>query len=311
MSLHISSHSKLPRPRESSFSGPDLKLFVKDVADKHGRKRAITVKTWSTVKDVKDVVNTLLHVPPSNQRLFFGPLMTSGYDLPNLRTLNDVGIYRSGETLFLEMKGNLSSLNSRLSDMTTLTSSGSNDICVALSVLNVTPKHLRKVVQQARRGLALGLKPDLVLDGSGGTYFMHDPKKVRVAVFKPADEEPYADNNPRGYIRQGPQSSSSQSGTVDEGNDYCMSLREGIKPGEACLREVAAYLLDHGSFSDVPMTTLAEARHPAFNHNGSMLKLSQGGAAVGNHRLNQLSSPQQKQVLEKKGILPMLCSCRV
>jgi hypothetical protein len=129
---------------------------------------------------------------------------------------------------------------------------------------------LRTVVQQARRGLALGLKPELVLDGSGGTYFLRDARKVKVAVFKPADEEPYAENNPRGYIKHGNE-----------------SLREGILPGEACLREVAAFLLDHGGFSGVPMTTLAEATHPtAFNNNGKLLKLTEGGAAVGSHSLN-------------------------
>ncbi|EEC48598.1 predicted protein, partial [Phaeodactylum tricornutum CCAP 1055/1] len=87
-----------------------------------------------------------------------------------------------------------------------------------------------------------------------------------VAVFKPGDEEPYAENNPRGYLQQPGQH---------------LSLREGIAPGEACIREVAAYLLDHDGFSGVPMTTLAEARHPAFNINGARLKVSEGGASAG------------------------------
>jgi len=139
-------------------------------------------------------------------------------------------------------------------------------------MLELTPRHLRHLVQQSRRGLALGLKPELVMDGSGGTYILHDARKVNIGVFKPADEEPYAENNPRGYVRQ-------------SGNSSFSALREGIDPGEACLREVAAYLLDHGGFSDVPMTTLVEARHPAFNTNGSRLNVSQGGASLGSHSL--------------------------
>ena len=63
-------------------------------------------------------------------------------------------------------------------------------------------------------------------------------------------------------------------------------MRKGIKPGEACHREVAAYLLDHKGFSSVPMTTLAEARSHAFNVNGSQLNLGQGGASLGNHALS-------------------------
>lgn len=280
---HNSHNSKLKSTVEH-FSGPDLKVFIKDVDDIHGRKRPLTVKTWSTIKDVKDAVQKLLHVPPSAQRLYFGPIMTSGSDLPNHRTLNDAGIYRSGETLYLEIKKTDSLSDGSISTLV----AGANDVCVCKSLLDLTPKPLKRIIQQARRGIALGLKPDLVLDGSGGTYFLHDARKVRVAVFKPSDEEPYADNNPRGYV---PQGRISDYDITLEGPDS-MSMRAGIKPGEACLREVAAYLMDHDSFADVPMTSLAEARHPAFHCNGSMLTINQGGASVGRHSLANLAISQ-------------------
>ena len=64
-----------------------------------------------------------------------------------------------------------------------------------------------------------------------------------------------------------------------------MSLREGVVPGEACMREVAAFLLDHDGFSGVPMTTLVEAHHPAFNNDGSHLNVAQGGASIGSHSI--------------------------
>lgn len=318
--MAASSHSKLPRHRDlTQLSGPDLKLFVKDVDDPHGRKRPLTVKTWATIKDVKDTLNKLLHVPPSAQRLYFGPLMTSGTDLPNHRTLCDAGIYRSGETLFLEIKagnGNIgldsSPRGENSASLSTLKSKGVNDVCISKSILDLTPKNLRRTIQQARRGLALGLKPELVMDGSGGTYFLHDARKVKIAVFKPADEEPYAENNPRGYVPSVSSTSHSSSGNgFSEGGAGDMSMRAGIKPGEACLREVAAYLLDHDSFSDVPMTTLAEARHPAFHSNGAMLNLNQGGASVGSHSLQLGAAPlhinsspsQNKTILKKVGSL--------
>jgi len=66
-----------------------------------------------------------------------------------------------------------------------------------------------------------------------------------VAVFKPIDEEPCAPNNPRGM-------------KASFGSETC---RPGIKSGESTLREVIAYLLDHGSFADVPATTLVELTH--------------------------------------------------
>lgn len=341
--MTVSAHSKLKNKHghKVSLPKPDLKLFVKDVDDPHGRKRPLTVKTWATVKDVKDSLQKLLHIPSSSQRLYVGPLLTPGHALPNHRSLEDAGIYRNGETLYLEIKGMCSAREdfgfdsaraaaanstSITSSITTLKSNTVNDICISKSCLDLTPKPLRRIIQQARRGITLGLKPDLVLDGSGGTYFLHDARKVRVAVFKPADEEPYAENNPRGYVRQGASTSTSDYRTAAPGHgtgtgpgpaydnnysyDYSnmgiasdsMSMRAGIIPGEACLREVAAYILDHDSFSGVPMTTLTEARHPAFHSNGSMLKLSQGGAALGNHSL-QLGSSSTKppETLKKVG----------
>jgi hypothetical protein len=251
------------RKRET-YRGPDIKLFVRDVHDRQDKKRSIIVRSWSTIKDVKDAIQQTLQVPPASQRLFFGPLLTSGRELPNHRTLHDAGIYRSGETLLLDIKGSTA-------EPSIVALRYPNDICISVSMFDSTPKPLRCLVQEARRGLAVGLKPDLVLEGSGGTYFLHDARKNKIAVFKPADEEPYAENNPRGYLRQQGQP---------------MALREGIAPGEACMREVAAYLLDHDGFSGVPMTTLAEARHPAFNTNGARLNVSQGGAAMGAHSIS-------------------------
>eukprot|EP00526_Cylindrotheca_closterium_P004579 CAMPEP_0113638432 /NCGR_PEP_ID=MMETSP0017_2-20120614/20131_1 /TAXON_ID=2856 /ORGANISM="Cylindrotheca closterium" /LENGTH=762 /DNA_ID=CAMNT_0000549535 /DNA_START=367 /DNA_END=2655 /DNA_ORIENTATION=- /assembly_acc=CAM_ASM_000147 len=261
---------------ESSFRGAELKLFVRNVDDPQKRKRPITVRSWSCIKDIKDVIHSTINFPPHSQRLFFGPLMTSGRELPNHRTLHDAGIYKSGETLLLKVKDNKTTVNGANKSSTT-------ELNISASVENVTPRLMKGMVNQARRALTLGLKPELVLDGSGGTYFLHDPRKSKIAVFKPADEEPYAENNPRGYLPQPDQST---------------YLREGIVPGEACIREVAAFILDHEGFSDVPMTTLVEARHPNFSSNGSKLNCSQGGASIGAHSI--LNSGTSSNIAEKK-----------
>ena len=49
-----------------------------------------------------------------------------------------------------------------------------------------------------------------------------------VGIFKPFDEEPYADENPRNYI----------------GTTGSPGIRKGILSGESATREVAAYLID-------------------------------------------------------------------
>jgi phosphatidylinositol 4-kinase type 2 len=280
------------RAISDASSSIDLRIFIKDVQDVNGRKRPLTVRPWATIKDVKDQLTRHLHIPASSQCIYFGPVLSSAKELPNHRSLQDAGIYRNGETLLLEIKGNSPGgihpggllMKSSCPSISSLRNQ-TNDICVSSSTLDLAPKGLQRLVQQARRGLALGFKPYLAPDGSGGSYFLSDARKKRVGVFKPADEEPFAENNPRGYVphHHGASSSSSSDPLGGDGGGEC--LRQGIRPGELCLREVAAFLLDHDGFSGVPMTTLAEARHPALHVAGTRWTLSEGGAGVGVHSL--------------------------
>jgi phosphatidylinositol 4-kinase type 2 len=270
---------------------PDLKLFIRNVLDQSNKKRPLPVRSWSTIKDVKDQLSQKLQVPAASIRLYFGPLLTSGKELPNHRTLHDVGIYRSGETILLDIKNNntnavfpTSPYRSSIEGHHHMNAaSNSADVQISSSVLPLTPKHLQSLVSQARWGLLYGLKPDLVLEGSGGTYILHDVKKNPIAIFKPSDEEPYAVNNPRGYLP--PLASSSSSSSGHDTDEVQLALRAGVKPGEACIREVAAYLLDADGFAGVPPTTLVEARHSTFSTNGSRLNVSQGGASIGPHSI--------------------------
>jgi len=294
----MSENRRLPDP--SSF---DLKIFIKDVHDMHARKRPLTVRPWASIKDVKDQLTKHLHIPASSQAIYFGPLLSSAKELPNHRTLQDAGIYRNGEILLLDINGSGSigthSRGSLLEKSNCHSISSlrhqANDICVSSSTLDICPKSLQRLVQQSRRGLALGLKPSLAPDGSGGSYFLSDARKKRTGVFKPADEEPFAENNPRGYVPH----------KVDNDSEW---LRQGIRPGELCLREVAAFLLDHDGFSSVPMTTLAEARHPALHTAGAHWTLGEGGASVGVHSLNSSfvsvtspSPPTSQEPIKKVG----------
>jgi len=136
-------------------------------------------------------------------------------------------------------------------------------------------------LKEAREGLDAGLSPTLAPSGSGGTYFIPDSHGRNVAVFKPADEEPYAMNNPRGFSHV----SSQPSSPVRDGM-WNSGLRAGIRPGEAAIREAAAYLLDHDSFAGVPKTTLVGARSNAF-HNGTGTSPNENAELT----INDLSRP--------------------
>ena len=110
------------------------------------------------------------------------------------------------------------------------------------------PPELEETIKDIKDGLAEGLKPKLTDDGTSGTYILRGSSKNAVAAFKPIDEEAFAPNNPRNHV--GPFGST--------------SFRAGVLSGEACIREVAAYLLDKDGFSGVPPTTMVEARHDSF-----------------------------------------------
>jgi len=91
-----------------------------------------------------------------------------------------------------------------------------------------------------------------------------------VAVFKPEDEEPNAENNPRGLASPSPRSmmtmggsrvqsnkSSNGSGSGPNGSAApTEGLRKGTLPGEGAQREFAAYILDHGGLAQVPPTAM-------------------------------------------------------
>nr|KAK3198389.1 hypothetical protein Dsin_021804 [Dipteronia sinensis] len=122
---------------------------------------------------------------------------------------------------------------------------------------------VKKLINTTLDGLERGNNPIRSLEGSGGAYFMQDSTGQNyVSVFKPADEEPMAVNNPQGLPL-----------SVDgEG------LKKGTSVGEGALREVAAYVLDHPwgafrsfyneerGFAGVPPTVMVKCLHKGFNH---------------------------------------------
>jgi len=110
----------------------------------------------------------------------------------------------------------------------------------------------------------MGFAPQLSWDGTGGTYVMRGAGREPLAAFKPRDEEPFAPNNPRGL----------------PGKMGQQGIHGAIPSGEAHVREVVAYRLDHGNFASVPLTLQAEAVHPAFFVH-SHVALSRFGAKVG------------------------------
>lgn len=126
------------------------------------------------------------------------------------------------------------------------------------------PSVVKDMVNSTFAGLERGNKPVPSTEGSGGAYFMQDFTGRRyLSVFKPIDEEPMAENNPRGT-------------PLSEDGE---GLKSGTRVGEGAFREVAAYILDHPEngprlsgdsdgigFAGVPPTVLVHCLHEGFHH---------------------------------------------
>ncbi|GJN34283.1 hypothetical protein PR202_gb22932 [Eleusine coracana subsp. coracana] len=144
-------------------------------------------------------------------------------------------------------------------DLNAAKSAGVKPALVEPIVVNPNVKlspEVMKMIRSTIAGLENGYLPVMSAEGSGGVYFMQDATgQKNVAVFKPIDEEPMAENNPRGLPLS----------TDGEG------MKRGTVVGEGALREVAAYILDHPAgncksgdsvgFSGVPPTALVRSLH--------------------------------------------------
>ncbi|XP_014491298.1 phosphatidylinositol 4-kinase gamma 1 [Vigna radiata var. radiata] len=105
------------------------------------------------------------------------------------------------------------------------------------------------LVVEVAIALASGIKPIPIPSGLGGAYAFCNQNGTNIAVAKPVDEEPFAFNNPKGLGGQ----MLGQPG-----------LKKSIRIGETGIRELAAYLLDHGGLAAVPPTALVKFSNAAF-----------------------------------------------
>lgn len=111
---------------------------------------------------------------------------------------------------------------------------------------------MRSTVKDIVKAIKMGVDPIPVHSGLGGAYYFRNSRGDSVAIVKPTDEEPFAPNNPKGFVGK----ALGQPG-----------LKRSVRVGETGFREVAAYLLDHDHFANVPATALVKITHSIFNIN--------------------------------------------
>ncbi|CAJ1916759.1 unnamed protein product [Sphenostylis stenocarpa] len=118
-----------------------------------------------------------------------------------------------------------------------------------IEIVNGSGAPVHALVVEVAIAMASGAHPIPLPSGLGGAYVFRNQNGINIAVAKPVDEEPLALNNPKGLGGQMP----GQPG-----------LKKSIRIGETGIRELAAYLLDHGGLAAVPPTALVKFSHASF-----------------------------------------------
>ncbi|XP_022769529.1 phosphatidylinositol 4-kinase gamma 7-like [Durio zibethinus] len=131
-----------------------------------------------------------------------------------------------------------------------------------------------ELVKDIIKAMQNGVDPIPVKNGLGGAYYFRNIKGENVAIVKPTDEEPFAPNNPKGFVGK----ALGQPG-----------LKRSVRVGETGFREVAAYLLDYGRFANVPPTVLVKVTHSVFNVNDGV----NGNKLQNKTKVSKIASLQQ------------------
>ncbi|KAL8218569.1 hypothetical protein R6Q57_021942 [Mikania cordata] len=192
---------------------------------------------------VKRRLQIALNVPIEESCLSFGDMVLK----------NDLSMIRSHSPLLLTRN-----LMHRSSSTPCLSPSGRDiqqrDQNGPIEILckSISFSRTKQLVNEIVMGLKTGVDPIPVHGGLGGAYYFRNSNGESVAIVKPTDEEPFAPNNPKGFVGK----ALGQPG-----------LKRSVRVGETGFREVAAYLLDHDHFANVPATALVKITHSVFNVN--------------------------------------------
>lgn len=183
---------------------------------------------------VKRRLQLALNVPTEQTSLTFGDLELKN-DLSSVRHDSPLLLTRS----FLHRSSSTPCLSPTGRDIQQGDKSGPIEILRRSDHFAWTKELVKEIV----KGMKNGVEPLPVRSGLGGAYYFRNKFSESVAIVKPTDEEPFAPNNPKGFVGK----ALGQPG-----------LKRSVRVGETGFREVAAYLLDYNHFANVPHTALVK-----------------------------------------------------
>ncbi|KAI3962309.1 hypothetical protein MKW92_052632 [Papaver armeniacum] len=194
---------------------------------------------------VKRRLQLALNVPTDESSLTFGDLVLNS-DLSAVRTDSPLLLMRN----FMHRSSSTPCLSPTGRDLLQRDQSGVIEILGRSGSGSFV--RMKPLVKDMVKAIKNGVDPIPVHSGLGGAYYFRNKVGENVAIVKPTDEEPFAPNNPKGFIGK----ALGQPG-----------LKRSVRVGETGFREVAAYLLDYGHFANVPPTALVKITHSIFNIN--------------------------------------------
>ncbi|XP_009609153.1 phosphatidylinositol 4-kinase gamma 7-like [Nicotiana tomentosiformis] len=192
---------------------------------------------------VKRRLQIALNVPTEESSLTFGDVVLKN-DLSSVRNDSPLLLTRN----FMHRSSSTPCLSPTGRDVQQRDQSGPIEILGNSCVFAKTKLLVKEIVKAIKNGV----EPLPVHSGLGGGYFFRNSRGESVAIVKPTDEEPFAPNNPKGFVGK----ALGQPG-----------LKRSVRVGETGFREVAAYLLDYDHFANVPATALVKITHSIFNVN--------------------------------------------
>ncbi|ONK69390.1 uncharacterized protein A4U43_C05F22360 [Asparagus officinalis] len=192
---------------------------------------------------VKRKLQLALNVPTDESSLTFGDFVLKD-DLRAVRNDSPLLLTRN----LLHRSSSTPCLSPTSKDLQQRDRSGLIEVLGCSSGCSRTKQLVKDVV----KAIKSGVDPLPVHSGLGGAYYFRNSRGESVAIVKPTDEEPFAPNNPKGFIGK----ALGQPG-----------LKRSVRVGETGFREVAAYLLDYDNFANVPPTVLVKITHSVFNVN--------------------------------------------
>ncbi|KDP31411.1 hypothetical protein JCGZ_11787 [Jatropha curcas] len=192
---------------------------------------------------VKRRLQLALNVPTDESSLTFGDMVLKN-DLSAVRNDSPLLLTRN----FLHRSSSTPCLSPTGKDVQQRDQSGLIEI---LGQSNSFAK-MKQMVKESVKAIKMGVDPIPVHSGLGGAYYFRNSRGESVGIVKPTDEEPFAPNNPKGFVGK----ALGQPG-----------LKRSVRVGETGFREVAAYLLDYDHFANVPPTALVKITHSIFNVN--------------------------------------------